>query len=91
MYTPNLVSILFCDQPLSIFKFDDVMPTSRIKVVKSLHIKLVRRNVFTCQFQMYARLSPGASAAELLRTLSSEKHTNILLFYYNFCHICCSL
>ena len=30
MYTPNLVSILFYDQPLSIFKFDDVMPTSRI-------------------------------------------------------------
>ena len=31
MYTPNLVSILFYDQPLSIFKFDDVMPTSRIR------------------------------------------------------------
>ena len=30
MYTPNLVSILFCGQPLSIFKFDDVMPTSRM-------------------------------------------------------------
>ena len=30
MYTPNLVSILFYDRPLSIFKFDDVMPTSRI-------------------------------------------------------------
>ena len=30
MYTSNLVSILFYDQPLSIFKFDDVMPTSRI-------------------------------------------------------------
>ena len=29
MYTPSLVSILFYDQPLSIFKFDDVMPTSR--------------------------------------------------------------
>ena len=31
MYTPNLVSILFYDPRLSIFKFDDVMPTSRIE------------------------------------------------------------
>ena len=31
MYTPNLVSILFYDQLLSIFKFDDVMPTSRME------------------------------------------------------------
>ena len=34
MYTSNLVSILFYDQPLSIFKFDDIMPTSRIQICR---------------------------------------------------------
>ena len=37
MYTPNLVSILFYDQPLSIFKFDDIMPTSRILRARVKH------------------------------------------------------
>ena len=41
MYTPNLVSILLYHQPLSIFKFDDVMPTSRIEHLLRLGIKFV--------------------------------------------------
>ena len=33
MCNPNLVSILFHDQPFSSFEFDDVMPTSRMETV----------------------------------------------------------
>ena len=38
MYTLNLVSILFYDQPLSILKFDDVMPTSIITCVLTMSV-----------------------------------------------------
>ena len=50
MYTPNLVSILFYDQPLSILKFDDVMPTSRMNDVKTKYISylyLFQHEMFT--------------------------------------------
>ena len=57
MYTPNLVSILFYDQPLSIFKFDDVMPTSRI-VVQDAVLRMIYKSVKSQKIDMESYFYP---------------------------------
>ena len=64
MYTPNLVSILFYDQPLRIFKFDDIMPTSRIISILAEGV-----NYLTLRVQFHAN---ECNEGEMLTTNPNE-------------------
>ena len=82
MYTPNLVSILFDDQPLSIFKFDDVMPTLRIvsrffrfQVIISRHMQ---RNEYSLKMNVFfvlrqRRLRTSRHGFQICRTKSGRQ------------------
>ena len=73
MYIPNLVSILFYDQPLSIFKFDDVMPTSRICSILEALMPVLMDIIFQHKLFLFYLKSYTSKVANIPKTLHEAK------------------
>ena len=78
MYNPNLASILFYDQPLSISNFDDVMPTSRIAIIDLSEFRTVTGKIF--RLRIMSLLTSGNDRGDASESISRSNQILSPLF-----------